>query len=216
MTLKECFLGFVHVTDLSGAGLADAIITFAKKVGLNLAYLRGQGYDGSSAMSGTVEAKQSSCTWIRIRVLLGKFNGVQAHIKRLVTEKAIFTHCAAHSFNLACTSSASIQGIKDAVDTIQDTIFFFTYSPKRIHLLEQVQTHSQVSNARRPKLIQLCKTRYVKSSDEYRHMHRLSARMLIVAGAKDTTQLSAFWRWSNHCLQLYLASLQKEEMLERR
>ena len=49
--------------------------------GIDLTYLRGQGYDDAAAMSG-------------------RFNGVQAFIKEQ-HPLAVYVHCSAHSLNLA-------------------------------------------------------------------------------------------------------------------
>lgn len=63
----------MSVTDVTGSGLAAVILNTLTSLGLNLIYLRGQGYDGASAMNGC-------------------FNGVQAHI----SEKyplTLYLHC---------------------------------------------------------------------------------------------------------------------------
>lgn len=48
----EWFLGYYRVEDLTGKGLADAIIKCMIDSGLNVSYLIGQGYDGAAAMAG--------------------------------------------------------------------------------------------------------------------------------------------------------------------
>ncbi len=45
-------MGFVHVENLTGRCLADKIIEMMKDFGLDGQYLRGQGYDGASSISG--------------------------------------------------------------------------------------------------------------------------------------------------------------------
>jgi len=59
--VREDFLKFVPVTDVSGKGFADTIKKELMYFGLDLKNLRGQGYDGAAAM-------------------IGAFNGVQALI----------------------------------------------------------------------------------------------------------------------------------------
>ncbi|XP_025413055.1 uncharacterized protein LOC112685403 [Sipha flava] len=59
---------------------ANTIVQKLKEIGLSLEFLRGQGYDGGSNMSG-------------------KYRGVQARILNL-QPKAIYTHCASHRLNL--------------------------------------------------------------------------------------------------------------------
>ncbi|XP_029345792.1 uncharacterized protein LOC103308300 [Acyrthosiphon pisum] len=70
--VREDFLKFVPVTDVSGKGLADTIKKELMYFGLDLKNLRGQGYDGAAAMSGA-------------------FNGVQALILKEYPS-AIYTH----------------------------------------------------------------------------------------------------------------------------
>ncbi|XP_025409762.1 zinc finger MYM-type protein 1-like isoform X3 [Sipha flava] len=59
---------------------ANTIVQKLKEIGLSLEFLRGQGCDGGTNMSG-------------------KYHGVQARILNL-QPKAIYTHCASHRLNL--------------------------------------------------------------------------------------------------------------------
>ncbi len=63
------------------------------ELGLSLNNLRGQGYDGASTMSG-------------------EKSGVQKKIREK-QPKAIYTHCAGHSFNLAISSSCTLPHISE-------------------------------------------------------------------------------------------------------
>jgi len=56
------FLCFVPVSSITGKDPASTILTQLSQLGLNLEYMRGQGYDGASNMSG-------------------KYRGVQARVK---------------------------------------------------------------------------------------------------------------------------------------
>ncbi len=56
------FLQFVPVILTRGEDLANTIVNTLESLGLDLRYIRGQGYDGAAAMSGA-------------------FNGVQAKIR---------------------------------------------------------------------------------------------------------------------------------------
>ena len=49
-SIQEDFLQFIPVTDVSGEGLAMVIVDSLMQLGVNLEYMRGQGYDGASAM----------------------------------------------------------------------------------------------------------------------------------------------------------------------
>ena len=81
VTIREEFLGFVSVTSTTGENIAKVILSSLSEWGLDIALLRGQGYDGASNMSG-------------------KFAGVQALVKQQAP-LAVYLHCRAHSLNLA-------------------------------------------------------------------------------------------------------------------
>lgn len=61
--IREDFLQFVEVKDVTGQALSTTIFQCLKDIGLEVKYLVGQGNDGAAAMSG-------------------RFNGVQAHIRK--------------------------------------------------------------------------------------------------------------------------------------
>jgi len=78
--IREDFLKFVPVHDVTGKWLATTIKKELQSLGLDLNYMRGQGYDGAAAISRT-------------------FNGIQT----IILEKypmAIYTHCVSHSLDL--------------------------------------------------------------------------------------------------------------------
>lgn len=82
--IREDFLEFVPVLDITGKGLSN-------RFGLDLANLRGQGYDGASSMRG-------------------QFRGVQALLKKKY-RKAIYTHCLSFSLNLCLSDAFKAQHI---------------------------------------------------------------------------------------------------------
>jgi len=88
-TLHEDFLQFVPTAYLTGKGLGTLILDNLKHFGIEIQYLRGQGFDGAA-------------------VMLGKFNVVQYYIKQ-AHPLAVYIHCSAHSFNLAVSSLCGIQ-----------------------------------------------------------------------------------------------------------
>jgi len=63
MKMREDFLMFVPVTDVTGMGLANTLLNTLNKLGIDLKYLRGQGFDSAATMSGC-------------------FNGVQSHVTK--------------------------------------------------------------------------------------------------------------------------------------
>lgn len=56
--IVENFLKFVPVESTSGQNLADVLLTTLNSCGININYLRGQGYDGAAAMSGKFKGAQ--------------------------------------------------------------------------------------------------------------------------------------------------------------
>lgn len=51
LTLTEEFLQFIPTSDMTGKETANLILESFKQFGVNTKYLRGQGYDGTAAMS---------------------------------------------------------------------------------------------------------------------------------------------------------------------
>ncbi|KAJ8884152.1 hypothetical protein PR048_016009 [Dryococelus australis] len=57
--LREDFISFVAVHDVTGAGLATAIKDQLRSLGLDMNNMRGQGYDGATAMKGMFRGCQA-------------------------------------------------------------------------------------------------------------------------------------------------------------
>ena len=105
MIMREDFLKFVPVSNVTGKGLAITLLTTLEEIGFDMKYLRGQGYDGAAAMSG-------------------QFNGVQTHIIKHYP-LAHYIHCSSHSLNLAISDACGIQSIRSCTGTIQKVCAFF-------------------------------------------------------------------------------------------
>ena len=117
--------------------------------GLPLSGLRGQGYDVASTMSG-------------------ERAGVQALIKEK-QPKAIYTHCAGHSFNLAILNLCSVPPIRNCVDQIKGFTLWVKYSCKREGLLKRiVQKWSQVGT-KQSSIKNVCITQWVDNIDGWEH-----------------------------------------------
>lgn len=141
--IREDFLQFVPVFDVSGKGLANTILEAMNNVGLNATFLRGQGYDGAASMRG-------------------QFNGVQAHVSS-VHPLAVYLHCSSHSLNLAVTSACSVQAIRNCMGTVGNISTFFKY-PKRLNVLQQ-SIEKNVPEANPTRLKSLCPTRWIERHD---------------------------------------------------
>ncbi|ESQ46879.1 hypothetical protein EUTSA_v10028186mg [Eutrema salsugineum] len=85
-TIKERFIGVVHVRDTSSLTLKHAIDDLFAKYGLSLKNIRGQGYDGASNMKG-------------------EFNGLRSLILR-ENSSGYYVHCFAHQLQLVVVAIA--------------------------------------------------------------------------------------------------------------
>jgi len=117
-TIREDFLDFVKLDDMTGEGLANVILRYMTEQNMNAAYLVGQGYDGASAMSG-------------------KYRGVQAAIRRQYSA-ALYVHCASHCLNLTLCKSCEHQAIRNATGVIQQTANFDNASARRVAMISGV------------------------------------------------------------------------------
>ena len=81
-TIKESFVAFKELHRvMTGAAIAESLLEELKELDLDLDHLRGQGYDGSGAMAGSVQGASS--------IILQKH------------PLAIFVHCCSHVLNLS-------------------------------------------------------------------------------------------------------------------
>ncbi|XP_074026384.1 zinc finger MYM-type protein 1-like [Leptinotarsa decemlineata] len=84
--IKEYFLGFVPLSDTTGAGLTEKILDQLNEMSLSLENLRGQGYDNGSNTKG-------------------KHSGVQKRILD-INPRAFFVPCSSHTLNLVVNDAA--------------------------------------------------------------------------------------------------------------
>ena len=83
--VREEFVGFVKMDSTDAASISEAILQFLRDCNLDIANLRGQGYDGASVMAGKVA-------------------GVSARILQQQL-RAVYHHCRGHNLNLVIASS---------------------------------------------------------------------------------------------------------------
>ncbi|XP_045463823.1 zinc finger MYM-type protein 1-like [Harmonia axyridis] len=114
--IKEDFLQFVPVSDLTGKNLATVILKSLREFGIDTKYLRGQGYDGAAAIRG-------------------KFNRAQAYVME-EHPTAIYVHCISHSLNLAISVHVQFLRSEIAVGLQQNYVCFLT-PQKEWRLLQQ-------------------------------------------------------------------------------
>ena len=139
-TIREEFLQFQAVLDLTGEGLARTIITALESYGLDITKLVGQGYDGASAMSG--------CT-----------NGIQSKVRE-VAPLATYVHCSSHVLNLVLNTACAVSEIRNMFGTVKEVTNFVNESAKRREILSSVQPDDSSRH-----LVTLCETRFVERHD---------------------------------------------------
>lgn len=142
--IREDFLMFVPVHEVTGSALAKTVLETLSSLGLDLNKLRGQGYDGASAMSG-------------------QFRGVQACIKQTLP-LAVYTHCSSHNLNLCLSDASKIPSIRNCMGIISEVCAFFHISAKRTELLKSAIIEC-CPEQKKKKLISLCETRWVERHD---------------------------------------------------
>lgn len=143
MQIREDFLGFEKISSKTGQDLRNTVEQYLNRLGLDLANMRGQGYDGGSNMAG-------------------RLNGLQA----LVMQEfplAFFMHCFSHSLNLVLSTSCELFQIRNMVGILGKISAFFSISSKRTDaLIEEIPVDATVPKTG---LKTYCPTRWVDRHD---------------------------------------------------
>ena len=147
LEVNEEFLGLYHVRSIDAATLTIAAKDTLCRMNLPLSKLRGQCYDGASAMSG---AK----------------SGVAKRIQE-EEPRAVYTHCYGHSVNLAtCDAIKESKPIKSALETTHEITKLIKFSPCREGIFKQIKSSSNAtSDSHSPGLRVLCPTRWTVRAD---------------------------------------------------
>jgi hypothetical protein len=142
--VREDFIGFAPLKDMTGPGIKAAIIKGLQQAHLDLGNLRGQGYDRASAMKGHL-------------------GGCAALISKDYPSP-IYVHCASHSLNLVLSDACKFAAIRNTIGTMKEMIAFIRASEKRMDTLKE-QITSVESGSRRTRLEKLSETRWVERHD---------------------------------------------------
>ena len=143
-TMREELVGFLNPSVTTGAALAADITRCMGRLGLSVANLRGQAYDGCGNMSGHIK-------------------GVQAIIKES-NPLALYTHCASHKLNLALGRALSVPCIRKMLATLAEVSDFVSGSTHRKVMLED-KVEDCFNGERKKKVKPLCRTRWVECHD---------------------------------------------------
>lgn len=137
----EIFVGLYEVESTEASAIFFLIRDVLKRFNISIAKLRGQCYDGASAMSGYK-------------------SGVATKIHE--EPKAIYTHCYGHSLNLACNDTIrQCQLIRNAFDTAQEITNLVKKSPCRDALLSRLKHELALPS---PGIRALCPTRWTTNA----------------------------------------------------
>ena len=97
VNISEVFVDYVHLERTTGKAIADAIVKSLHDMGFDIENLRGQGYDGASAMSSSIQ-------------------GVNGRIRE-IAPLALYSHCKSHVLNLSIASSCKQMNIRIMIKT---------------------------------------------------------------------------------------------------
>ena len=139
--VHEDFIGLYEMDHGADAKNITKMITdVLLRLGLPMSNLRGQGYDGASVMSGSI-------------------NGVSTQIKAM-ERRALYIHCCAHSLNLALQDATrSCTLIRDALDFVRELVYFVNASPLRSRVFDEIKA-SNPDESKSSGLRPLCPTRW--------------------------------------------------------
>ena len=107
------------------------------------------------------------CRIVGARFGAANMSGVLCGCASLITAEyplAIYMHCACHKLNLVIQKTCSVQMVRNIMDTIKHLSYFFNLSPKRQGALEK-HVMTDYPEAKRTKLIDVCRTRWVARID---------------------------------------------------
>ena len=87
--VKEVFLDFIHLQRATAQSVADAILGLMSKHDLDVQDLRGQSFDGASALAGEQNETQT--------------------IIRRANPLALYTHCRSHVLSLSIGKACAVE-----------------------------------------------------------------------------------------------------------
>ena len=98
LKFKEVFFDYVNLDKTTGESIANAILSSLAENNIDVAFARGQAYDGASAISS------EAC-------------GVQGRIRR-IAPMALYTHCNSHVLNLSVAAACRLTSVRNMIGTL--------------------------------------------------------------------------------------------------
>ena len=148
LEVNKEFVGLYEVPAIDAETLAAVAKDTFTRLNLSFSKLRGQCYDGASAMKG-------------IR------SGLVPRIQE-IESRAVYTHCYGHSINLAVNDALkSSKLLKDALDMTCEITKLIKYSPRReaIFRILKEEKHFEIENDNSTGIRVLCPTRWTVCAD---------------------------------------------------
>ena len=139
----EDFVGLYGIENTEAKTLVNMILDVLTRLNLSIKKLRGQCYDGASAMSGPR-------------------SGVAKQIRDLES-RAVYTHCYGHSLNLACMDTIkSSKVMQEALDITAEIIKLVKLSPRRGTIFQRLKDELAPLD---PGIRVLCPTRWTVKAE---------------------------------------------------
>lgn len=127
---------------LSGKLIGQSILKTVHNLGLDIQNCVGQGYNRAAVMSSAIVGAST--------VVLEK------------NPRALYTHCVAHSLNLAVVDSSNVQEVRNMISTVRQIINFINVSAKRKSVFEAAVKY-KLPDQPSSRLKSLCETRWVET-----------------------------------------------------
>ena len=143
----ESLLAIVPITSLTASDLCDTVMKTLQTHSIDVSNIVAQCYDGASNMSG-------------------QYGGLQAKMKEIVGDKAVYIHCYAHALNLVvCNAMVENRLASNIFGVLQKLYAFIERTPKRHHrYVECLATHCSDADGKQ-KLQSLSDTRWSSRAD---------------------------------------------------
>ena len=148
LEVNEEFIGLYEVPAIDAATLTAVAKDTFTSLNLSFSKVRGQCYDGASAMKG-------------VR------SGIVPRIQELES-RAIYTHCYGHSINLATNDALKTSKLlKDTLDMTREITKLMKYFPRREAIFRSLKEgkHLEIENDNSPGIRVLCPTRWTVCAD---------------------------------------------------
>ena len=198
--IQEKFVAFLKLKRVRANDITNAIVNTLEDLGLSLVNLRGQGYDGAANMSG-------------------QKSGVQKQIRDR-QPKAMYTHCAGHTLNLAIVTSCSVLPVRNGITQIKNLTHWLKASPKREGFLKAiVQKGIQTGvGATRSPILNVCITRWVENIDGWErfclcHPFLIQLCEAIIYGTEEEGFEDYNDGWTSEDKKAYLKSIESFEFI---